>query len=234
MQAVVLAAGKGARLQPLTLDMPKAMIPINGKPMLEIILNQLKSVGVTDVVLVVHYLQEKIRNYFGNGEKLGMKITYAEQKEMKGSADAVLCAKLYITDDKFLVIACDVLFETRQLQRLLAVQSPGALGVREVADGRRFGVIEHDGKYIKRIFEKVEHPPTNLANTSTYLFPKEIFAACERVKPGVGNELCIVDAIQELIDAGTKFEFREVKQWLDVGTHEQYADAQILAKVLGL
>lgn len=210
------------------------MIPVNGRPMLEIILNQLKSVGVTDVVLVVHYLQEKIRNYFGNGEKLGMKITYAEQKEMRGSADAVLCAKPCITGNKFLTIACDSLFETCQLERLLAVQSPGALSVHEVADGRRFGVIEHDGKYIRRIVEKREHPPTNLANTSIYLFPKEIFAACERVTPGIGKELWVIDAIQDLIDHGTKFEFREVKQWVDIGTHEQYAEAQILAQKLGL
>lgn len=210
------------------------MILVNGKPMLEIILNQLKGVGVTDVVLVVHYLQDKIRNYFGSGEKLGMKITYAEQKEMTGSADAVLCAKQYITDNKFLTIACDSLFETSQLERLLAVQSPGALSVHEVADGRRFGVIEHDGKYIRRIVEKSEHPPTNLANTSIYLFPKEIFAACARVKPGIGKERWVIDAIQELIDSGTKFEFREVRQWVDIGTHEQYAEAQLLAKQLGL
>ena len=233
MQAIVLAAGAGKRLQPLTLNTPKAMILINGKPILQIILEQLKSVGVTEVVLVVNYLQEKIRSYFGSGEKIGLKLQYAVQKEMKGSADAVLCAKPYITDNKFLVIACDVLFETSQLQRLLAVQSPGALGVHEVADGRRFGVIEHDGKYIKRIVEKSEHPPTNLANTSTYLFPKEIFAACERVKPGINKELWVIDAIQELIDSGTKFEFREVKRWLDIGTLEQYEEAQALAKELG-
>jgi bifunctional UDP-N-acetylglucosamine pyrophosphorylase/glucosamine-1-phosphate N-acetyltransferase len=234
MQAVVLAGGAGKRLQPLTLTVPKAMILINGKPILQIILEQLKSVGVTEVVLVVHYLQEKIHGYFGNGEKVGLKLRYAAQKEMKGSADAVLAAKPFITDKKFLTIACDSLFETEQLKRLLAVQSPGALSVHMVPDARRFGAILHDGTYVQRIVEKSPNPPSNLVNTSIYLLPHEIFAACENVRQGISGELWVIDAINDLIAQGVKFEFREVKRWLDVGTLEQYEEAQALAKGLGL
>jgi dTDP-glucose pyrophosphorylase len=234
MQAIVLAAGQGKRLQPLTLDTPKAMIPVNGKPILQIILEQLKSVGATEVVLVVHYLQGKIRSHFGSGEKIGMNLIYAEQKEMKGSADAVLAAKPFITDKKFLVIACDSLFETEQLQRLLAVQSPGALSVHEVADARPFGAILHDGTHVQKIVEKSDNPPSTLVNTSVYLLPKEIFIACENVRPGAGGELLVIDAINDLIAQGVKFEFREVRRWLDIGTLGQYEEAQALAKELGL
>src|SRR5574341_1702262 len=96
MKAIVMAAGAGTRLQPLTLDTPKAMILVNGKPMLQILLEQLKSAGVTEVVVIVHYLKDKVIGYFGDGSKLGLKLTFVEQKEMKGSADAVLCAAPYV------------------------------------------------------------------------------------------------------------------------------------------
>lgn len=234
MQAIILAAGQGKRLQPLTLTTPKAMIPLTGKPMLQILLGQLKSAGVTEVVLVVHYLQEKIRDYFGSGEKVGLKLQYAVQKEMKGSADAVLAAKPFITDKKFLTIACDSLFETEHLTRLLAVQSPGAVSVQGVEDARRYGVIVHDGTYVKQIVEKSQSPPSKLANTSIYLLPQEIFDACQKVMPGVLGEYWIIDAINDLITQGTKFEFCEVKRWMDIGTLEQYKEAQTLAKELGL
>ena len=235
MQAVVLAAGAGTRLRPLTLDTPKAMILINGKPMLQIILEQLKSVGVTEVVIVVHYLKDRIINYFGTGEKVGMKLTYVEQKEMRGSADAVLCAAKHITDARFLVVACDSLFPTGQLKALLAVSEQGALTVCKVADARQYGVIAHDGKLVTRIVEKSANPPTNLANTSIYLFPKSIFEACAAIPPHpVSKEFLLTDAIQYLIDRGTPFAFREVSDWLDIGTPAQYAQAQELAKKIKL
>jgi bifunctional UDP-N-acetylglucosamine pyrophosphorylase/glucosamine-1-phosphate N-acetyltransferase len=234
MQAVILAAGQGKRLQPLTLNTPKAMIPINGTPMLEIILRQLKSVGVTDAVIVVHYLKEKITSYFGDGTKLGLCIKYAEQKEMKGSADAVLCAAPFVTDKHFLCIACDSLFETDLLKRLLVHASDGAFTCKEVADARRFGVLLVEGNRVKRIIEKPENPPSNLANFSVYLLPHAIFEACNNVKPGFGGEYLIVDAIQDLIESGKTFEYERSQHILDIGTPEQYAEAQVLARKLGL
>ena len=234
MQAVVLAAGQGTRLQPLTLDIPKAMILVNGKPMLQIILEQLKSVGVTDVVIVVHYLKDKIINYFRDGSKIGLKIKYVEQKEMKGTADAVLCAEKYITEDKFFLIFCDSLFETDQLTRLLAHKADGVFTVREVADPRRFGVIVTKGKKVVKFVEKPEQPISNLASFSVFIMPKQIFSACKKIAPGPKGEYWLTDAIQLLIDQGMNFEYEISKYILDIGTHEQYADAQELAKKLGL
>ena len=234
MKAVVMAAGAGTRLQPLTLDTPKAMIPVNGKPMLQVLLEQLKTAGVTEVVIIVHYLKDKIISYFGDGSKLGLKLTFVEQKEMKGSADAVLCAAPYVKDDRFFVIACDSLFETDQLSRVLAHKSDGVFTCKEVTDGRPFGILITEGKRIKQVIEKPENPPTNLANFSVYLLPQAVFEACRTVKPGVKGEYWLVDAIQMLIDKGKVFEFEVSKHILDIGTHEQLAEAQILAKKLNL
>src|SRR3990167_2941367 len=112
MQAVILAAGKGTRLQPLTLTIPKAMVPVNGTPMLEIIIKQLKSCGITDIVIIIHYLKEKITTHLGDGSKLGVKIKYVEQPAMDGSAKAVLLAEQSIKEKQFLCICADSLFET--------------------------------------------------------------------------------------------------------------------------
>ncbi len=234
MQAIIMAAGAGTRLKPLTDTIPKAMVPINGKPILQLIIEQLKTTGVKDVVIIVHYLKDKIIDYFGDGKKLGVKITYVEQKELKGSADAILKAQPYIKDDRFFAIACDSLFETSLLKRLLAHKSEGVFTCTEVEDGRRYGILITKGPKVIQIIEKPEHPPTNLANLSVYILPKKVFAACKAVKPGPRGELWLPEAIQMLIEQGVDFEYEICNHILDIGTHEQLAEAQDLARKLGL
>ncbi|MEM3154841.1 MAG: sugar phosphate nucleotidyltransferase [Candidatus Woesearchaeota archaeon] len=234
MQAIILAAGRGTRLQPLTDTTPKAMLLINGKPMLQIILEQLKTVGVKEVVIIVNYLKEHIINHFGDGSKMGLKITYVEQPELKGSADAIARAEPYITDKRFLVIACDSLFETHLLKRLLKHTSPGVFTCTEVEDGRRYGILMTEGKRVVKIIEKPEQPPTNLANLSVYILPREIFKACKEVKQGLKGEYWLPDAIQMLIEKGIVFEYEVCSHILDIGTPEQLAEAQEMAKKLGL
>lgn len=230
MKAVILAAGQGKRLRPITETIPKAMARVCGKPMLEIILKQLHANGITEAVLVVHYKKEQIEQYFGN-EYRGMKLHYAEQKEMKGTGDAVLTAAPYI-DGEFLVIACDTIFPTQLIARIKENPSPCVLTVCEVSDARRFGVIETEGKKITGIVEKSEDPPTNLANFSVYKFPKHILELCATLEPSPRGEYEITDAIQMLIDEGIRCEFELVKDCLDIGTHEQLQQAQEIAKEL--
>lgn len=234
MQAVILAAGRGTRLQPLTDTIPKAMVPINGRPQLEILLEQVKSVGVTDVLIIVHYLKEKIINHFGDGSKFGLKIKYAEQKEMKGTANAVSYAESFVKDKKFFLIFCDSLFETDLLKRLLQHKSDGVFTCREVEDPRRFGVLMVEGKKVVKFIEKPEVPPSKLASFSVFIMPKDIFDACKKVEPKVKGEYWLTDAIQILIDKGVVFEYEVSKHILDIGTHEQLAEAQDLARNLGL
>lgn len=234
MQAIILAAGEGTRLRPLTLETPKAMVVINGKPMLQILLEQLKSAGVTDIVIVVYYLKEKIMKYFGDGSKFGIKIKYAEQQGIKGSADAILQAEPHIKDKRFFAIACDSLFETDLLKRILKHKSEGVFTAKEVEDGRRYGILITKGKEVIKIIEKPENPPTNLANFSVYMLPKEIFEACRKVKPGLKGEKWLPEAIQMLIEQGIKFEYEIARHILDIGTHDQLKEAQDVAKELGL
>lgn len=234
MQAVILAAGMGKRLQPLTDTIPKAMLPLNGQPLLKIMLGQLKSVGVTEIIIVVNHLKERIINYFGNGSQFGLSLTYVEQKEMKGTADAVLQAAPYITATPFFCIACDSLFETELLQRILNNGKEGVFACKEVPDPRRFGVLVTEKEKVLKIVEKPEHPPTNLANFSVYLLPKEIFLACKLVSPGIKGEYLLTDALQKLIDFGKPFGYEISEHILDIGTPEQLREAEGLVKKLRL
>lgn len=233
MQAVLLAAGAGTRLRPITNDIPKAMVPIAGKPMLQILIERLKEVDITNITIVVHYLKEKIMDYFGDGSKFGVHIKYVEQKTMSGSADAVLCGEIHI-NERFLCIACDSLFEKDLLPRLLKHTSPGVFTCKEVEDGRRYGILVTEGDKVVKIIEKPERPPTNLANFSVYILPKEVFDTCKIVPPGGKGEKWLPEAIQLLIDKGITFEYEMSTDIIDIGTHEQLKEAEELAKKLGL
>lgn len=234
MQAVILAAGQGKRLRPLTDDVPKAMVAVDGKSMLGVLIEQLKSAGVVDLVIVVHYGKEKIMDFFGDGTEFGVKIKYVVQEEMKGTADAVLCAALLVKENRFLCIACDSLFEKDLLPRILAHEEEGVLTCKKVADGRRYGILQVDNGRVVRIIEKPEHPPSDLANFSVYLLPQEIFQACREIKPSPRGEYEITDALQLLIDKGMTFGYEVSDVILDIGTIEQLKEAQKLALRLEL
>lgn len=234
MKAVILAAGKGTRLLPLTETIPKAMVLVNDKPMLQILLEQLKSFGIRDILIVTHHHKEKIENYFKNGSAFGVNLHYAFQKEMKGNADALLQAEHFINEERFLCIACDSLFETSLLARLIEHKAAGVMTGKPVLDARRYGIILTEGEKVKKIIEKPEHPPSNLANFSVYVLPAKIFAACRVLSPGLKGEYLLTDAIQHLINQRIEFNYVISEHIIDIGTLEQLEEAQQLAKQLGI
>lgn len=233
MQAIILAAGQGKRLQPITNEIPKALVEVDGKPIVQRILEQLKTVGVSEVFLIVHHKKEKLQERLGE-EFQGMKLHYVFQPEMLGDGHAITFAQPYLKQDKFLVIACDSLFPTDHLSRLLDHESDGVMTACQVdyESAKRFGVLLTDDKKVKKIIEKSPEPPSTLANTSIYYLPKEIFEAGKKIGKGAGNEFRLVDAIQLLIDEGKQFNHEVLTQWLDIGTKEQLQEAHELAKKL--
>ncbi len=226
MKAVILAAGRGTRLLPLTESVPKPLIEVNGVPILERMLKQLKSVGITDVVVVVHHLKGQIMNYC-SGSPFGMNVTCVEQEEMKGTADAVLCAESHVVG-RFICIAVDSFFETSLLDELINTEG-GIITCKEVEDASRYGVLEVSGEEVVKIVEKSSNPPSNLANFSVYVFPHEIFDACKELIPSARGEFEITDAINLLIERGVEFKYLKT-EILDIGTPEQLKEAEEIDK----
>jgi len=173
MQAVILAAGEGKRLRPLTNDLPKPMVRVNGKPILEYTLEILPSI-ISEVIMVVGYQKEKIIEYFGESFK-GMPIKYVEQKEPLGTAHALDVAGSEIKKGDFLFLYGDDLYHQDDLDALVRLASPVVL-VKEAIHPEKFGVclVDRNG-YLTAVLEKRPDPPSNLVNIGVYLLNEEIF-----------------------------------------------------------
>jgi len=181
MQAVVLAGGFGTRLYPLTRDVPKPMMKIIGKPILEFIIVRLKQCGISEMIFLVKHMADQVRNYFGNGEKWGVTIKYIAEKEPLGTAGAVRNARRFITED-FLVVSADG-FSTIDYNDIIKFHythktALGSMVLTRVEDPRQVGVVKINRR--KRVTEFKEKPKTfvkgesYLVNTGIYVFSRKI------------------------------------------------------------
>jgi len=225
MKAVLLAAGEGVRLQPVTAARPKHLICVGGKPILEHCLEAVKACGITEAVLVTHYMGEAIRQYFGNGERLGLKLEYVEQSAVLGTGNAVSVAELLVGGD-FALVYGDLLFASDALQHvvsLFAAEKPAAaMAVVPVEKPESYGIIElADAKHVKRIVEKpaASEAPSNLANAGLYVFSQEIFEEIRQVTASVRGEWELTDALSLLIKNGKSVLAAEISKadWIDIG-----------------
>lgn len=217
MKAVVLVAGKGTRMEPLTSGCPKVMLQVANKPILEHILNSAIEAGVEGFVFITGYLEEQIKEYFGDGSKWGVSIEYVQQKEQLGTANAIGCAKGYV-DGAFLVLNGDMLIGQEDLKALVSRTEEAVICVKEVENPSDFGVLETENNRVVRIIEKPKNPPTNLANAGIYLFRESIFDFIDRTRASVRNEFEITDSIQMLIDSGASVGYSPLEgSWIDIG-----------------
>jgi UDP-N-acetylglucosamine diphosphorylase/glucosamine-1-phosphate N-acetyltransferase len=225
MKAVVLAAGEGVRLQPITATRPKHLIQVGGKPILEYCLDAVKASGVTEVVVVTHYMGDAIRQCFGDGESMGLKISYVEQAEMLGTGNAVSVVEPYIDGD-FVLVYGDLLFAREALAgvvRLFEAEKPAAvMAVVPVEKPEGYGVVElEDEKIVKRIVEKpaAGEAPSNLANAGLYVLSEEIFEKIRQTTASIRSEWELTDALSLLIADGKLVLASRVSKgdWIDIG-----------------
>lgn len=225
MKAVLLAAGEGVRLKPITTTRPKHLIKMGGKPILEHCLDALKACGVTEIIIVTHYMGDAIRQYFGDGEKLGLKIEYVEQAEMLGTGNAVSAVEPYVDGD-FVLIYGDLLFAPEAMKTVLnsfETEKPAAvMAVVPVEKPESYGIVElEDGKAVKRIIEKPTsgETPSNLANAGLYAFSKEIFDKIKQTQKSVRGEWELTDALSLLIEDKKTVLAAEISKadWIDIG-----------------
>jgi bifunctional UDP-N-acetylglucosamine pyrophosphorylase/glucosamine-1-phosphate N-acetyltransferase len=224
VKAVVLAAGEGVRLHPLTFTRPKHLIPIGGKPLLEHTLKTIKTAGIDEALIVVNYMKDKIQQFFGDGSKYGISIKYVIQHEMKGTADAVSFAKPYVSED-FLLIYGDIFTTSGALKRVIQIhkkEKPVAtMAVVPVEDFKHYGMVKLDGSHVTAILEKPaeKSTSTNLANAGIYLFCNEIFEKIRQTHPSLRGELEITDSLslflkEKRLVSGVRISKHE---WQDIG-----------------
>lgn len=224
MKAVILAAGQGTRLRPVTLTMPKPLVPVANKPLIAYAIEVLRNAGLTDIGIVVNDLQSSIVTQLGGGDHLGVNLDYIVQAEQHGLAHAIGLCREFVGDDPFCVYLGDNIFQDKMepvLRGFPESDSEAVIALTEVSDPTRFGIAEIQNGGIVRVVEKPKQPPSNLAIAGVYLFRSSIFDAIGKIKPSWRNELEITDAIQELISAGSKVEAYTVDGWwIDAGKPE--------------
>jgi UDP-N-acetylglucosamine diphosphorylase/glucosamine-1-phosphate N-acetyltransferase len=214
VKAVVLAAGEGHRMRPLTYTRPKVMLPIANKPILEHLLVEAKKAGIKEFILVVGYHDEQVHDYFGNGKKWGIKIDYSTQRQQLGTADALRMVEGRV-DGAFLMINGDVIIGEEELNKLIS-HDGNVMSIVEVEDVRNLGVVEVREDKVVRIYEKTEKPPSHKANAGLYLFTPDIFSAISQTPKSPRGEYEITDSLQMMIDSGEPILHHEIGYWLDL------------------
>ncbi len=226
MKAVVLAAGLGKRMKPLTDSKPKALVEFRGKPLLEHVLQSLEKAGIKETVVVVGFGSKMIRKRFGNAFGK-MKLSYVKQRVQMGTAHAVLQAKGKV-GGKFLVGSTDVIVLPSLWKKLVAKKGFDAVvALREDRHPERYGVALVSGKKLKAIIEKPSKKlESNLVNAGAYLFSQKIFAALEETKVSKRGEFELTDSINALAAKGRAGFVLYRGKCVDIGTVEELRQAE--------
>ncbi|SDY78159.1 sugar phosphate nucleotidyltransferase [Halopenitus persicus] len=216
--AVVLAAGEGRRLEPLTNRRPKPMLPVATRPILEYVIEAIREAGIDRIVLVVGYRQERIRNHFGDGDDWDVDVEYVEQANQLGTGHALLQAEPAV-GDRFVVLNGDRIVDADLVRRVREATVGGdtpVMAVTDVDHPREYGVVTLDGAdRVTGIAEKPEAPvSTSRINAGVYGFTAAVFDAIRETSPT--GELALTDTLDRIADEDPITAIGYRGQWLDV------------------
>lgn len=225
-KAVILAGGQGVNLRPYTLELPKPLLPVKGKPILEHLIEQLKKNGIEEIILCIGYLGKKIKEHFGDGEKFGVKITYSEEKDSQGTGGALAKIQKYVDQESFLVIHGDVvtnlsfydLVDFHQKENSVAT-----VALTTVNHPTEFGQLKLHGTKLVNFYQKDAEATvkSHLIHCGIYVFEPSIFKYFPKTKGPFSLEDILEDLIKQQKVNGFVFE----GQWFDVGNSENYERA---------
>ncbi len=215
---VILAAGEGVRMVPLSAERPKPLLPVLGRPVIVHQLASMREVGIDEAIVVVGKGATEIRSRLGDGTAHGVRIRYAEQEEPQGIAHAVSVVEPLVGDRPLLLMLGDVFFSAPRFGELLAMRERGFAAVLAAKDEedpaaiqRNFAIVLAADGSVKRVIEKPRHPPTRLKGCGVYLFEPVFFDAIRRTPRSVlRDEYELTDAIQVFIDDGQRVGVAEV------------------------
>jgi mannose-1-phosphate guanylyltransferase/phosphomannomutase len=228
MKAVILAGGKGTRLLPLTQKLPKPLVPLLNKPVMEYSIELLIEHGITDIIITLQYLSDKIRNYFGDGSQWGVKITYLQETVPLGTAGSVKNAE-HLLDEPFLVISGDALTDFNLMAGVryhVQKHSLFTIFTKEVKKPNKFGVVDTDEEgHIRRFVEKPlkDEEFSKIVNTGIYVVDPFVLCMMEKGKAYDFSK----DIFPRLIKNGMSlYGYHANGYWKDIGSHEDYRQAQ--------
>lgn len=222
MKVIIPVAGVGTRLKPHTHTVPKVLLQVAGKPILGHILDEFKDLSITEVILVVGYLGERIVGYVRGNYSL--RVNCIEQKDRLGLGHAIWMTREFISlKEPLLIVLGDTIFKTDLSSVIYGDKS--LIGVKEVDDPKRFGIVETENGWLKRVVEKPAKPSSNLAITGIYYItnPSLLFECLSNIIEGeikVKGEYQLTDALQLMIEKGERIGIFHVDGWYDCGKVE--------------
>ena len=221
MKAVILCGGMGTRLRPITYEIPKVLIPVQGKPVLEHLIDLLKREGVDDLVLSVGHLRDKIRAHCGDGQQLGVRISYLEESSPLGTAGPLRL--LDPPQEPFIVSNGDELKDIN-IREMLALHSQtralATVALTQVENPTVYGVARLEGSLIKEFIEKPLHPQSNLVNAGLYILSPQVIDLVPE-----GFAMLEKDVFPQIARQGRLAGFPFSGQWFDTGNFERYEKA---------
>jgi glucose-1-phosphate thymidylyltransferase len=237
MKAIILAAGQGTRLRPVTLTMPKPLVPVANKPLILYSIDFLKNAGINEIGIVVNSLESPICSQLGDGKQHDVSIQYIVQEVQLGLAHAAGLCKDFLAGEPFCMLLGDNIFQDKMpnlFKKFLDSGADVAVALAEVSDPSRFGIaVLEDGKICK-VIEKPKEPPSNLAILGVYLFRPSIFDAIANIKPSGRGEYEITDAIQYQINHNRMVQPYVLEGWwIDAGKPDaiNYANQLVLGEL---
>ncbi len=228
MKGVILAAGKGSRLYPVTHHIPKPILPLANRPTMEYAFDKLKDMGIREICIVVGENEHAMKRALGTGEQWGVQLAFARQPEPKGLAHAVSFTQEFVDGDNFVLYLGDAIYGEGFADHVRRFEESGCANlniVKPVSDPERFGVANvEDGRIIKLV-EKPKQPESNLAMAGMYFFGPQIWDVIPKLQPSGRGEYEITDAIQMMIDEGeTVLAGVYEGTWFDTGTLDSFLD----------
>ena len=238
MKGIILAAGKGTRLYPMTYPVPKPLLPVYDKPLIYYPLSMLIQLHVDDILIIVPPgYEDSFKNLLGDGSKLGISISYKTQIVPRGIADAFMVGEDFIGDDSVVLLLGDNIFFNREIDsgfvsafnQHISNSSDSAMVLGyKVRDPWRFGVVEFDsaGKVIS-IEEKPMQPKSNYIIPGFYYYPNDVIAKSKKVTPSARGELEITSINQMYLDEGKLYvkTLPDESHWFDTGTADSLLEA---------
>jgi len=222
-KAVILAGGRGTRMRPFTYEIPKPLIPVQGKPLIQHTIDLLMQYNIREVIFSIGYLGDKIKEYFGNGNKFGVKISYVEEDEALGTAGPLNLMKEKLKES-FIMFNGDILanmdlfdfikFHTRH--RGLAT-----IALKSIPDPSRYGTVKMEGNIITEFMEKPqEQVKHGLINAGVYVMEPEVIDYIPK-----GRVMMEDEVFPRLAEEGRLYGYPFRGQWFDTGTHKSYEKA---------
>jgi len=233
MKGLILAGGHGTRLRPITYSQQKQLIPVANKPILFYAIEDMVEAGVKNIGIIVGQNKEQVMETVTNNVNFDVEITFIEQDAPRGLAHAVLISEEFIGNEPFVMYLGDNILREGIVEHAKKFKENNynvSIMLTEVENPQQFGIAElnKDGT-IKRLVEKPEVPPSNLALVGIYFFKPVILDACKSIKPSWRNELEITDAIQWILDNGYDVGWTKVEGWWkDTGKPEDILEANRL------